>query len=100
MLESSSFLVIKPLEIAEDVNYALSESFAIALFSLSISAYRKTRINALLNEVKDFAVLTDNPSNKFLQFAECYLSDNKQDRGQQLIAQKRSIQKFKAGISV
>jgi hypothetical protein len=36
MLEPSSFLVIKPLEIAEDVIYALSETFAFALFSLSI----------------------------------------------------------------
>jgi hypothetical protein len=90
MLESF-FLVIELLEIAEDVIYALSASFAFVLFALSISAYRKTRINALLDEVKDFAVLTDNPSNKFLQFAERYLYDNKQDRGQQPVAQKRSI---------
>jgi hypothetical protein len=61
------------------------------LFALSISAYRKTRINALSDEVKDFVVLTDNPSKKFLQFAERYLSDNKQDRGQQPASQKRSI---------
>jgi hypothetical protein len=61
------------------------------LFALSISAYRKTRINALSDEVKDFVVLTDNPLKKFLQFAESYLSDNKQDRGQQPASQKRSI---------
>jgi hypothetical protein len=51
---------------SKDVIYTLSESFAFALFALSISAHRKTRINTLLGEVKDFGVLTNNPLNKFL----------------------------------
>jgi hypothetical protein len=33
-----------------------------------------------LDEIKEFAALTDNPNNKFLQFAERYLSLNKNDK--------------------
>jgi hypothetical protein len=60
------------------------------LFALSISTYRKTRINALSDEVKDFAVNRQSIK-EFFQFAERYRSDNKQDRGWLLASQKRSI---------
>jgi len=34
-----------------------------------------------LDEIKEFAALTDSPNNKFLQFAERYLTGNRQDSG-------------------
>lgn len=52
----SLFLGVEPLETAEDVIYALSAIFAFLLLGLSISAYRKTRINALRYAIVAFAL--------------------------------------------
>ncbi len=55
MLESL-FLDVEPLETAEDIIYVLSAIFAFVLLGLSISAYRKTRINTLRYAIVAFAL--------------------------------------------
>lgn len=49
-------LVIEPLEMAEDVIYLFSALFAFVLLALSVSAYKKTRINTLKFAIVAFAL--------------------------------------------